>query len=806
MIRRAIVVISILLGYYGVQAQEKGVIEGRVIDETTRDGLAYVTVGIQGTSAGAITNDSGYFSIKNAPLGYVSVSANLVGYEAKTSQEVMVAKDRSPFITIALKPVVNEQEDIVLEVVKKDLIREDEFSPVSSQDLTVTEIEKNPGANRDVSRVIESLPGVASSSSFRNDIVIRGGSPAENSFYLDGVEVPVINHFQTQGASGGPVGILNANLISSVSFKSGAFPANRGTALSSVIEFKQKYGNAEKLNTRFTIGSSDVGLTMDGPAGPKTTYIFSVRQSYLQFLFSALKLPFLPTFNDAQFNVRKVFDDKNELQLVGLGALDRFKLNESVNDGLTDPEQIKFNNYTLQNIPVQEQWNYAVGAVWTHYAKASQRRLVLSRNSWNNTSIKYQDNDDSSEDNLLQNYKSREDEVKLRFEQTGDVKGMSYIFGGGLQYAHYINSTFQQITTGFGQSVVDYNTTLDFIKYSTFGQLNKSFLSDKLTVGVGLRLDGNSYSSSMANPLEQLSPRLIASYNLTKKLSVSASVATYYQLPAYTILGFGDTTGVLVNKNNNVKYINATHYVSGIKFRPDEHTKVSLEGFYKAYRNYPFSVNDSVSLANIGSDFGVVGNEEVESTSEGRAYGMEFLIQRRSYSGLYGILAYTWVRSEFKDVMGKYIPSSWDNQHLLTFTGGIKLKKNWQLGLKFRLIGGRPFTPYDYDRSSLITNWNIINRGVFDNSQLNSLRQNVYNQLDLRVDKTWYKDKYSLNLYLDIQNVYNYQVEEQPILTTQKDDDGNSIVDPSDSSRYLLEELKNEVGLLLPTIGVIIDF
>ncbi|HAE29626.1 MAG TPA: ferric aerobactin receptor, partial [Flavobacteriales bacterium] len=208
-----------------------------------------------------------------------------------------------------------------------------------------------PGGNRDISKVIQALPGASPTVAFRNDIIIRGGAPNENRFYLDGVEVPNINHFATQGASGGPVGLLNVNFIEKVDFYSGAFPANRGNAASSVFEFVQRDGNAEKLETTFAVGSSDIGLTFDGPLGKNTSFIFSARRSYLQFLFAALKLPFLPTYTDAQFKLKHRFNSKNELTVIGLGALDDFVLNESVNDGVTDSSTIEFNNYTLGNIP-----------------------------------------------------------------------------------------------------------------------------------------------------------------------------------------------------------------------------------------------------------------------------------------------------------------------------------------------------------------------------------------------------------------------------------------------------------------------
>jgi len=262
----------------------------------------------------------------------------------------------------------------------------------------------------------------------------------------------------------------------------------------------------------------------------------------------------------------------------------------------------------------------------------------------------------------------------------------------------------------------------------------------------------------------------------------------------------------LVNKNNGLKFIEATHFVSGLELNPSTTSKITFEGFYKKYRNYPFSVRDQISLANLGSDFGVIGNEEVTSTSKGRAYGIELLAQKKSFNGLYGIFSYTFVKSEFKDNLGSYIPSSWDNRHLLSITGGKKLKKNWEIGGKFRLVGGQPYTPYDFEASSIISNYNVSNSGILDYSQLNSERFKTYHQLDLRIDKTWYWEKLSFNFYVDIQNIYRSEFNSQSYLIPLQDANGNNIVDSSDSSKYILEEIENTSGNAFPSFGIILDF
>lgn len=793
----------ILIGI-NIKAQTTGKISGKVLDASTREPIPFVNIVVSGTQIGASSDINGEFVIENAPLGYNKLEASFIGYQSMATEDFLVSLGKSPNIVIEMKAVSQQLEAVEI---KADLFQKRDDAPVSMQTIGIAEIEKNPGGNRDISKVIQSLPGVAANPGFRNDIIIRGGSPSENRFFLDGVEVPVINHFQTQGSSGGPVGIINANLIREVDLYSSSFPVSRGNSLSSVLDFKQIDGNKEKIHSRFTIGSSDIGLTIDGPIGKKTTYVLSVRQSYLQFLFTALKLPFLPTFNDFQLKVKHQINDKNFISVIGLGALDRFKLNEKVNNGVTDEDQLKYNEYLLSNLPIQEQWNYTFGVVYDKYAKKDNKhKIVVSRNQWKNTSFKYFNNDDSSPNNLLLNYSSTETENKFRYEWNKKLGLNNFSGGFGIQDVYYTNTTYKKIYLPSGTSSINFSSDLTFIKYAAFGQYSRRLLSSKMIFSAGLRIDGNTYSSIMLNPLNQLSPRLAISYSLTDKLSINANVGRYNQLPAYTILGYTDAEGTLVNKENDVKYISANHYVAGIQYNPDNSSKITVEGFYKQYSNYPFSINDSICLANLGSDFGVIGNEAVKSNSKGRAYGIEFLAQKRSYKGLYGIFAYTFVRSEFKNARDEYIPSSWDNRHMLTFTGGIKLKKNWQVGSKFRIIGGRPYTPYDYNTSSLIANYDIVNAGVLDYSQINSLRYPWYNQLDLRVDKTWYREKISYNLYLDIQNIYGKKSMEQPILLAQTDNNGNRLIDPNDGSRYLMKEIKNESGTVLPTIGLIIDF
>ena len=789
---------------------QNSVIKGKVIDATNNETIPFANVFVEQINSGVASDFDGFYEIENLKPGLYTIKCSFVGYEPVVYAEVIVNPNKPTILDIKLIESSTSLDEVEITA---SPFQKSEESPVSKRTINATEIYRNPGGNRDISKVITSLPGVASTVSFRNDIIIRGGAPNENRFYLDGIEIPNINHFATQGSSGGPVGMINVNFIREVDLYSGAFPANRGNALSSVLEFKQIDGNPDRIAKTLTVGSSDFGITLDGPVNNKTTFVFSARRSYLQLLFSAIGLPFLPTYNDFQFKTKTKIDDKNQITFIGLGAIDDFILNTGINDNILskdsltaqDYNDIESNNYILGYIPVTTQWNYAIGANWTHFKDNSFQNYVFSRNHLNNRSVKYKDNNEVPE-NLLQNYVSEEIENKFRFENTIRKNGWKINFGTGIEYVTFKNNTFQKIIYQNISDTLEFESVLNFVKTSFFGQISKKALDNKLIASFGIRTDQNSYSKEMSNPLKQLSPRLSVAYAIGEKSSLNFNIGQYFQLPAYTVMGYRNNENQLVNKVNDITYINNKHIVFGLETNPGNFSKVTLEGFYKKYDNYPFLLGDSISLANLGGDFGVIGNEPVTSTSEGRSYGIEFLAQKKLNKSFYGILAYTWVRSEFKDKNDNYVPSAWDNKHIISMTGGIKLKNDWEIGMRFRFSGGSPYTPYNDTISSLINVWDVNSFGVFDYNQLNGERLKSNHGLDIRIDKKWYWKKVTLNIYLDIQNLYNFQAETPRSLIVVTDENGNKISDPNDPSRYQIKYLENTAGTLLPSIGIQFEF
>lgn len=776
------------------QQGEKGTLEGRVFDSKNNEPIPFASIVINGTTIGSLSDLDGNFIFTGLKPGYLEIKVTSIGFKNFVSQAILVTNAKKAYIDVAMEETQVQLAEVIVEA---SSFRKKEESPLSLRRISIAEIERSPGSNRDISRVIQSFPGVSSTPAYRNDVIVRGGGTSENRFYLDGIEIPNLNHFATQGASGGPVGIINVDFIREVNFYSGAFPANRGNALSSVLEFTQLDGNKDKLKFRASVGASDMALTLDGPLSEKSTFIFSARRSYLQFLFKGLGLPFLPTYNDFQFKSRTRLNEKNEITIIGLGAIDQSTLNTSANETADQ-------RYILNYLPVNEQWNYTLGFVYKHFRENGSDSWIVSRNMLNNRAYKYRNNIEVDSLKVL-DYNSFEAENKFRYEHnTRTENGFKINTGASFEYARYYNSTYRVLFTGFP---FEYETNFDMFRWGLFSQVSKDVLNEKLTLSLGVRADANNYSPEMRNLLDQISPRFSASYSLNSKWSLNTNAGRYYQTPPYTSLGYRDELGILVNKQNMIKYIQADHLVAGFDFLPDNSSKLSLEGFYKWYNQYPFSVSDSVALASKGADFGTFGDEEIISTAKGRAYGMELLYQNKNLAGINMIVSYTLVRSEFQDIKSSYIPTAWDNKHILNVTATREFKRNWDLGFKWRYVGGSPYTPYDLDRSSLVNAWNSQGRAYLDYGRYNQLRLGSFHQLDIRVDKQYFFNKWSLRFYLDIQNLYGFKSDEPDRVSPVEDSNGVFLPPTGNPARYQLETIRSEgSGTVLPTVGIIVEF
>ena len=809
--KATIALVFLLFTTMSIFAQNTGTILGIVKDKRTQETLIGVTVQVEGTNQGTTTDVDGKFKL-NLPVGSYNLKATFVGYKAASQFNVVLTSGNAQQINFELEEEAVELAEAKV-VFNRSISVASTETPNSIQKLTTEEIKNNPGGNFDISRVIQVLPGVGGTAGsvggFRNDLIIRGGGPNENVFYLDGVEIPVINHFATQGSSGGPTGILNVSFIEDATLSSSSFNARYDNALSSVLQFRQREGNPERVQGNIRVSSTEIAGTLEGPISSKTTFLASVRRSYLQFLFKAIDLPIRPNYWDFQYKVTHKINKKTTLTAIGVGAIDEFSF-------AVPQESSPEKEYILRSNPNINQWNYTTGFSLKRLLENGFLNISMSRNMFNNRLDRFEDNRQDDEQYRALKSISQEIENKLRMDVNKFVGKWEYSYGAVLQYVKYNNNFFnvlrRETKNAQGQIVqpgitVAFNTAIDFFKYGAFAQVNRKLLNDRLNLSAGLRTDMNSFTTDGNNPLQTLSPRLSGSYQLSDKWRLNASVGRYFKTPIYTVLGYRQD-GNLVNKSN--KYIRSDHLVAGLEFIPTPTTRITLEGFSKMYDNYPVSVRDGISLANQGGNFGAIGNEIVTSIGKGRSRGIEFFIQQKLTKNFFGVLSYTHFKSEFTGKDGKYVASAWDTRNLVSTQLGYKFKRGWELGLKWLYQGGAPYTPFDLVTSQ--RTYLTTGVGTEDYTRLNSQRLKAFSRVDFRVDKKWNYKKASIDLFFDFQNalltsnaaIPQYTFERLSDNSGFKTGDGQAL--RLDGSNAIPLILANEDANFTPALGLVIEF
>lgn len=800
-----------------VYAQNTGTVSGVIIDKVLQQPVAGASIFITQANKRTITDGLGKFSIAGIKPGAYTLEAAGIGYNSLVRYNLAITSGNENNLVIELEPLVKNLDSIIVRSTNRNKSAKAATleTPLSVQRLTTEEIKSNPGGNFDISRVIQALPGVggtASTAGFRNDIIIRGGAPNENVYYLDGIEIPVINHFATQGSAGGPAGILNVSFIEEVKLSSSAFDARFDNALSSVFEFKQKRGNTNRLQGNIRLSATELAATFDGPLSKdkRTSFLASARRSYLQFLFQAIDLPIRPNYWDFQYKITHQLNKKTTLNFIGVGAIDEFSFAAPKK---ATPEKL----FALNSNPAIQQWNYTVGVGIKRSISNGYWNLAVSRNSFNNTLERYENNLGPVKGLRTLFFNSRETENKFRFDVNKNKNGWKISYGAVAQWVSQTNTTQQVIraaqTDNNGNIIQpaiinNFSGDIAFFRFGPFLQFGRRFFNNKLGLNAGLRFDQNTFTTTGMNPTKTWSPRIALSYVLNNKWTLNASIGRYAKILPYTALGFRDNNNNLINKN--VDYTISTHYVAGVEYLPSDATRFTFETFFKQYNQVPISVRNGISLSNLGADFAVLGNEAVNTIGKGQAYGFELFAQKKLTNRFFGVLSYTFFYSKYTNANGMYAPSSWDNRHLLSIITGYKFNRNWELGLKFRFQGGVPFTPYDMMASR--QNFLTLGSGILDYTQLNTQRLNSFNASDIRIDKKWFLKRATIDLFLDVTNWYLARNQAPNTYLFQRNADNTAFVTTDgmpvkqNGSNAIPFLLANDNVNVTPTIGFIIEF
>lgn len=614
------------------------------------------------------------------------------------------------------------------------------------------EILKSAAALQDVSRYVQALPGVAiGTNDFRNDIIVRGGSPLENLFVVDNVEIPNINAFANFASAGGTVSLLDAELLQDVTFLTGGYPAPYINRTSSVLQVTQREGSRREFGGKVTLGFAGAGAILEGPINAgKGSWIVSARRSFLDLFTSDVGFGGVPVVYT--FNGKAVYDltDRDRLWLVNVAGVDEIRL------GLNDASDLEDE---IANFDIRYQgWRSATGVNWQRIF--GSRGVGLLGISHSEAKVGQQVKDlvaqgappaGVSPDAVIAGSPvvyfedSREGETTFKYDLTLHVPLLETMQVGGsfktfrINYtarSPYGNDTPYSPVSGVDPFMLDTR----FRAYQTGAYLQASRqVASRLNVTLGGRLDHYDVLSQA-----RFSPRAGVKLRLADSLSWNSSAGAYYQQPAFLFVSAFPQNRALVPWR-------AHHYVTGLDWSPAADLRVTAEVFRKTYSDYPVASSlPSVSLANIGDTFDV---REIlfplASAGTGRSEGVELLVEKRLTAKLYGQGNLSVSRTRHAGLDGVLRPGSFDYPVVLNVLGGYRLSPAWEFSARLSFLSGRPFTPYDQAAST------AQRRGVYDLTRVTAERAPDYARLDVRVDRTFSVARQPLNLFVGIQNVTN---------------------------------------------------
>ncbi len=716
--------VSLYLQSYS-QDNYNGIIKGKVIDEEIQSPVEGAVVEILNTVHKTGTDEYGGFVFENLKYNTYQIRVSAIGYNPIIKSDLVVYASKPLPITIIMKPKGYKTEVIDVEA---NFFQQNSDINISSLNLDFEEIRRAPGASEDISRMLQTAPGVSIGNDQRNDLIVRGGSPSENLILIDGIEFPNINHFGTQGSTSGAIGFINANFILESDIYTGGFPSLYGDRLSSVVNISFREGNIKRIYSDINLSMAGFGGMLEGPLTEKGSFLFSVRRSYLELLHKAIRLSAVPNYWD--FNLKAVYDfnENNKLSLIGLMGLDKIDLS-----GDTDDE----NPYGDAN---SNQKSFAAGLNHRRIFDKGFLQTILSNTfaSYNSTQLEKESNEIRFDNN------SFEDEITLKTDLNYQLS-RKFILNAGLggKYVLIKNNLYLKGDTsyaGFIYEAIDANNEENTYKLFAHFNLTNKLFNDRLIINAGLRYDYFDYTRLKST----VSPRIGLSYKLNAITSLNATYGIFYQTPTYL--------WITSHPNNvNLNSIRSDHYILGIEHFFASDLRATVEVYEKRYKDYPVWKDiPTYILIDGGSDFGpnLVG----EAVSAGRGYvrGFDISIHKKlSKHGLYGMINYSYSYSRFTALEGGEKPGAFDPTHQFTLISGYEFASDWLVGFKFKYAGGRPYTPIDENASRL------VGRGVFATDNFNSERYPYYMRIDLRLDKKTDFKSTTIIGYIEIQNILN---------------------------------------------------
>jgi hypothetical protein len=717
------------LGSPPLAAQTKtGTIKGRILDEELKSPISYAAVKIRETAHETLSDDKGEFLLPDIPVGSYVLQISAQFYTAVIKPDVIVKSQRITQVVVELKldADLQEHEEVT---VTADYYGSSHQETQSLTSFSNEEIRRAAGSGGDVSRIVSGLPSIARVNDQVNSLIVRGGSPVENAFYIDNIAIPNINHYPIQGSSGGALALLNVDFIQDVRFYSGGFAPEYGNRLSSVMDVSFREGNREELDLQLDFNMAGFGAVAEGPLlSGSSSWMISARRSYIDLLSNYFDVGVAPKYGDLQGKVNFDLSSRSKLSVLGVWGDDKSGWGPEESLDLGD------STYGYHNAN-----NNVVGANWFYnWGTRGYSQTSLSRSY-----IKYDiDFFDTASDDTLVSNKSWEESYTLRninFYKLSNRHRLNFGVEASRLASHndyFLGEYIDKLGNPVPAVHIDRREQAG--KYGAFANYGFDPFK-KLTLNLGVRADYLTFNRNL-----NLSPRFSLAYRLSSRTSLNAAAGIFYQnLPS--LLLFQNEA------HRDLKDPRAFHYVVGISHLLSENTRMTIELYNKEYERMP--LDPSQPWLNILDELFYNGyytyHEVLKDQGKARSYGIECMVQKRLAQKLYGLVSASYFRTRYLDLSGIWRDRVYDNRFIVSIEGGYKPNAGWEFSLKWHYAGGVPYTPFDMEASR------EVNSGIYDENRINAERLTAYHSLNLRMDKRFYFGGSNLTLFISVWNVYN---------------------------------------------------
>ncbi len=746
--RAAIIIIYlafIIGGGTGLLAQSTQSIRGMVIDKNTGVPLIGATILLLDHEPllGTITDKQGYFHLQGVPVGRRGIRIDYLGYQSVLRQGLDVTAGKAFTVNIEMEEsaIMGEEAEVRAHLNKGQALNE--MALVSARSFNMEEAERYAGSWGDPARLVANFAGVQSPADQSNDIIIRGNSPAGLLWRMEGISIYNPNHFGSIGSTGGPISMINNNMLANSDFYSGAFPSQYGNATSGVFDLNLRSGNGQDREYTAQLGFNGFEFGAEGPFSKKSnaSYLFSYRYSSLAF-FEALGMnlgvPAVPYYQDLTFKLDIPLSEKGRLTIFGLGGINHIGSEEV--DGTTY-------DYFRSNA-----WTGAFGISHRYYFNEKTRlRTILSWSGIRNFGVDSTSVDGVLTDQYGQNFS--EQKVTFQSDIRRRLSSRDHLVGGveiSFIRANYVDSVYVPGWNLFFQTA---NTAGNLMMLQSFIDWKHKF-TEQLQLVAGLHYQQISLNRDLA-----LEPRVSMSWKFRERQEISLGYGLHSQAQPRTVY-FSETLVDTANleyaqTNKHLGFTRSHQAVLGYQVLFDSKHRLKSEFYFQKLFDVPVNTFPShFSMINYGGSFTSSVNDSLENQGDGWNMGLELTMERFFSNHFYYLATISLFDSKYRASDGQVRNTVFNGNFIVNLLGGYEWKIGRQDALtvdgRISWAGGLRTIPIDLEASRK------AGKTVRDYTRAYESRDQDYFRIDLRVAYKWNLRAATLTFAADIQNVTNH--------------------------------------------------